>query len=106
MVTTKHVATPLSMAAAVARMLLGFTFLWAFFDKTFGLGYTTTSSNTWIQDGSIREAVEDLTGCGGGRILRGRHKSDILGIAMCLGNRTLCRRRVRPRTASVLPAEV
>lgn len=39
-------------AAAVARMLLGFTFLWAFFDKTFGLGYTTTSSQAWIHSGS------------------------------------------------------
>ena len=44
--------TALSWAAAVARMLLGFTFLWAFFDKTFGLGYTTTSSNAWIHSGS------------------------------------------------------
>ena len=42
----------LSRAAAVARMLLGFTFLWAFFDKTFGLGYTTTSSKAWIHSGS------------------------------------------------------
>jgi thiosulfate dehydrogenase [quinone] large subunit len=42
----------LPMAVAVARMLLGFTFLWAFFDKTFGLGYTTTSSNAWIHSGS------------------------------------------------------
>jgi thiosulfate dehydrogenase [quinone] large subunit len=49
---TKHVATPIWIAAAVARMLLGFTFLWAFFDKTFGLGYTTTSSNAWIHNGS------------------------------------------------------
>ncbi|MEO5898831.1 MAG: hypothetical protein ABIR68_01710 [Ilumatobacteraceae bacterium] len=39
-------------AAAVARMLLAFTFLWAFFDKTFGLGYTTTSANAWIHSGS------------------------------------------------------
>jgi thiosulfate dehydrogenase [quinone] large subunit len=42
----------LRLAAAVARLLLGFTFLWAFFDKTFGLGYTTTSSNAWIHSGS------------------------------------------------------
>ena len=42
----------LRLAAAVARLLLGFTFLWAFFDKTFGLGYATTSSNAWIHSGS------------------------------------------------------
>jgi thiosulfate dehydrogenase [quinone] large subunit len=42
----------LRLAAAVARLLLGFTFLWAFFDKTFGLVYTTTSSNAWIHSGS------------------------------------------------------
>jgi thiosulfate dehydrogenase [quinone] large subunit len=45
-------SSPLRISAAVARMLLGFTFLWAFFDKTFGLGYTTTSSNAWIHKGS------------------------------------------------------
>jgi len=28
--------------AGVTRILLGFTFLWAFLDKTFGLGYATT----------------------------------------------------------------
>jgi thiosulfate dehydrogenase [quinone] large subunit len=42
----------LRLTAAVARLLLGFTFLWAFFDKMFGLGYTTTSSNAWIHSGS------------------------------------------------------
>ncbi|MEO5724467.1 MAG: hypothetical protein ABIQ39_05455 [Ilumatobacteraceae bacterium] len=42
----------LPRVVAVARMLLGFTFLWAFLDKTFGLGYTTTSSQAWIHSGS------------------------------------------------------
>jgi thiosulfate dehydrogenase (quinone) large subunit len=32
--------------AAVVRILLGFTFLWAFLDKTFGLGYATEKA--WL----------------------------------------------------------
>lgn len=32
--------------AGVVRILLGFTFLWAFLDKTFGLGYATTKG--WL----------------------------------------------------------
>lgn len=33
--------------AAVARILLGFTFLWAFLDKSFGLGFATKSAAAW-----------------------------------------------------------
>ena len=32
--------------AGVVRILLGFTFLWAFVDKTFGLGFATTKA--WL----------------------------------------------------------
>ncbi|NUU23508.1 MAG: DoxX family membrane protein [Streptomycetaceae bacterium] len=41
-------------AATVAglRIILGFVFLWAFLDKTFGYGYATKSGNGWIDDGS------------------------------------------------------
>lgn len=39
-------------AVAVARFMLGFVFLWAFFDKLFGLGYSTTSGKAWISGGS------------------------------------------------------
>jgi thiosulfate dehydrogenase [quinone] large subunit len=38
--------------AAILRIALGFVFLWAFLDKTFGLGYSTQSSNAWINGGS------------------------------------------------------
>jgi thiosulfate dehydrogenase [quinone] large subunit len=31
---------------------IGFTFLWAFLDKTFGLGYATTSERAWLNGGS------------------------------------------------------
>lgn len=34
------------------RFSLGFIFLWAFLDKTFGLGFATPSSNSWINGGS------------------------------------------------------
>src|SRR5829696_9155022 len=37
---------------AVLRVLLGFEFLWAFLDKTFGLGYATPSARAWIHGSS------------------------------------------------------
>lgn len=36
---------------AVARLATGFIFLWAFLDKTFGFGYSTTSERAWIHGG-------------------------------------------------------
>jgi thiosulfate dehydrogenase [quinone] large subunit len=46
-------------AAAAARYLLagiriglGFIFLWAFVDKVFGLGFSTTSAKAWINGGN------------------------------------------------------
>ncbi len=37
---------------ATARLFLGWTFLWPFLDKTFGLGHETTSAKAWIHGGS------------------------------------------------------
>ena len=37
---------------AVTRIALGWVFLWAFLDKTFGLGYATPAENAWIDGGS------------------------------------------------------
>ena len=37
---------------SLSRILLGFVFLWAFLDKTFGLGFATKSTNAWIHGGS------------------------------------------------------
>jgi thiosulfate dehydrogenase (quinone) large subunit len=34
------------------RLAFGFEFLWAFFDKTFGLGYGTSAAHAWINGGS------------------------------------------------------
>lgn len=37
---------------SVLRIAMGFIFLWAFLDKTFGLGLATTATNAWIRGGS------------------------------------------------------
>ncbi|MGX9890971.1 hypothetical protein [Streptomyces sp. NPDC002276] len=39
-------------ALASLRLLTGFVFLWAFLDKTFGLGYATPSGKGWVDGGS------------------------------------------------------
>jgi thiosulfate dehydrogenase [quinone] large subunit len=43
---------PAARALAVLRIATGFVFLWAFLDKTFGLGYATPSAKAWIHGGS------------------------------------------------------
>ncbi|MER6526414.1 hypothetical protein [Streptomyces sp. NPDC001508] len=50
-------AAPATRAYAFAglRILTGFVFLWAFLDKTFGLGYATPSGKGWIDGGSPTE---------------------------------------------------
>lgn len=49
-----HTGTHTARAYAFAslRLLTGFAFLWAFLDKTFGLGYATQSGKGWIDGGS------------------------------------------------------
>lgn len=37
---------------AVTRISLGFVFLWAFIDKTFGMGFATPTERAWINGGS------------------------------------------------------
>lgn len=34
------------------RIFMGWTFMWAFLDKVFGLGYATQAGNGWIDGGS------------------------------------------------------
>ncbi|MFM9634117.1 MULTISPECIES: hypothetical protein [Streptomyces] len=61
--STAPASAPAGEATAVAtatqayvfaglRLLTGFVFLWAFLDKTFGLGYATGSGKGWIDGGS------------------------------------------------------
>jgi thiosulfate dehydrogenase (quinone) large subunit len=40
------------MVFAGLRVVLGFTFLWAFADKLFGFGYATPSAKSWLNGGS------------------------------------------------------
>ena len=41
--------------AGLARLSLGWIFLWAFLDKTFGLGYATAGKDAWLEGGSPTE---------------------------------------------------
>lgn len=40
---------------ALARLSLGWVFLWAFLDKMFGLGHETASADAWISGGNPTE---------------------------------------------------
>jgi thiosulfate dehydrogenase [quinone] large subunit len=44
--------TPLTAVLAVTRLAMGWTFLWPFLDKAFGLGHETASADAWIHGGS------------------------------------------------------
>ena len=55
----EHVEAPGAMLTTTAaralgalRIALGFVFLWAVADKTFGLGYSTPAAKSWIHGGS------------------------------------------------------
>lgn len=37
---------------AIGRIIIGFFFLWPFFDKLFGLGYATPNEAAWINGGA------------------------------------------------------
>lgn len=39
-------------ALAAARLIMGWIFLWAFFDKLFGLGFSTPAERAWIRGGA------------------------------------------------------
>jgi len=39
-------------ALALLRLATGFIFLWAFLDKTFGLGFSTPTANAWVRGGA------------------------------------------------------
>lgn len=40
------------MLSVALRLSLSFIFLWAFFDKVFGLGFSTTLKGAWVNGGS------------------------------------------------------
>lgn len=41
-----------AITAGVTRIALGWVFLWAFLDKTFGLGFATPNEGSWLEGGS------------------------------------------------------
>lgn len=48
---------------AVARLVIGWTFVWPFLDKTFGLGYATPSERAWINGGTPAQGfLSGMTG--------------------------------------------
>ncbi|MGC0143331.1 DoxX family protein [Pseudactinotalea sp. Z1732] len=51
---------------AVSRIVIGFTFLWAFLDKLFGLSYATPAERAWINGGTPAQGfiggIENFTG--------------------------------------------
>ena len=50
--------------AAALRLSVGWVFLWAFLDKTFGLGYATESADKWIDGGSPTEGFLSFAATG------------------------------------------
>jgi len=42
----------LRMVWGASRILLGWLFLWSFLDKLFGLGYSTSAAQSWLNGGS------------------------------------------------------
>lgn len=45
-------ATPTGYVWGITRIALGWIFLWAFLDKTFGFGFTTPVDRAWINGGN------------------------------------------------------
>ena len=50
--STRETLPAVHVVAGVTRLALGWVFLWAFLDKTFGLGYSTPSDRAWLEGGS------------------------------------------------------
>jgi thiosulfate dehydrogenase [quinone] large subunit len=54
----------LQYVAAALRLSLGWVFLWAFLDKTFGLGHETAHADAWIRGGSPTKAFLQFAAVG------------------------------------------
>ena len=50
--STHEYSAPVRFLAGLSRISLGWVFLWAFLDKTFGLGYATPAERAWLEGGS------------------------------------------------------
>jgi len=49
---TGQISTATGYVLGLLRIVMGWYFLWAFIDKTFGLGYSTPAENAWVNGGS------------------------------------------------------
>jgi thiosulfate dehydrogenase [quinone] large subunit len=49
---TAERTTPMAILLGVIRLAMGWTFLWPFLDKAFGLGHETASADAWVNGGS------------------------------------------------------
>ncbi len=52
MIKAKSIMNKQKIVFIVLRLVMSFIFLWAFFDKVFGLGFATTPEKAWIHGGS------------------------------------------------------
>jgi thiosulfate dehydrogenase [quinone] large subunit len=70
---------------AVFRVVLGVEFLWAFLDKTFGLGYATPAARAWINGGSPTKGFLSRVAVGPFHAIAGAAWADWLFMAGLLG---------------------
>ena len=56
--------TAVKYLAGGLRLALGWTFLWAFLDKLFGLGYATPKDGAWLNGGSPTEGFLSFAAAG------------------------------------------
>ncbi|MBP2328788.1 thiosulfate dehydrogenase [quinone] large subunit [Kibdelosporangium banguiense] len=86
--------TTAGKVTAILRITTGLVFLWAFLDKTFGLGYATGSANAWINGGSPTKGFlsrvdvgpfsETLRGWAGGWLTDWLFMLGLLGIGLAV----------------------
>lgn len=69
----------------VLRYFLAFVFLWPFFDKTFGLGFSTTAARAWIRGGSPTAGYLGNTAGWLAGIFQGMSQSDVVTWLFMLG---------------------
>lgn len=62
--TLSGLSPVVTWTAAALRLSLGWVFLWAFLDKTFGLGYATESADAWLDGGSPTEGFLSFAATG------------------------------------------
>ena len=72
-------------ALAILRIILGWMFLWAFFDKLFGLGFSTPAGSGMIDGGSPSSFVVYVTGGIFGDLFNNLAGNGFIDILMMLG---------------------